>query len=154
MSKKEHSKSEHDAEGIGNLLWKVSLRWQLHSKQTLDPFGITQTQYLFLLHTKHLMQNHTMITQQMLAEAAELDKMMTSKVLKTLEEKQLIVRTAHQKDARSKTLELTAAAEDLLVTVLPLLQKSDKIFFEPIFEKQIKLKKLLNKIYKHSSSKE
>lgn len=74
-------------ENTGYLLWQVSMRWQLRMNQQLRTVGLTLTQFSLLAGLYWLDQQGEAVTQQRLADYANTDKMMTSKVLQTLAKK-------------------------------------------------------------------
>lgn len=101
-------------EKTGYLLWQVTMRWQLQMNQQLRPVGITLTQFSLLAGLYWLSWQGEAVTQQRLADYANTDKMMTSKVLQTLERKGLVERHSHLQDGRAKQLRLTSTGESLL----------------------------------------
>ena len=72
------------------------------------------------------------VTQQRLADYAMTDKMMTSKVLQTLERKGLVERRNHLHDGRAKQLHLTDPGESLLRQAHAVMQQADARFFGPL----------------------
>lgn len=119
-------------ENNGYLLWQVSMRWHLLMNQRLRPLNLTLTQFSLLAGLYWLGQQGESVTQQRLADYAQVDKMMTSKVLQTLERKSVISRLAHPLDGRGKQLQLTEAGETLLRQAYALVQEVDAAFFGPI----------------------
>ena len=119
-------------ENNGYLLWQVSMRWQLHMNQQLDEVGITLTQFSLLAALYWLNLQGELVTQQRLARYANTDKMMTSKVLQTLEKKGLVDRLANPQDGRARQLRLTAAAEQLLRQANQIVEQVDETFFGPL----------------------
>ncbi|SMB97796.1 transcriptional regulator, MarR family [Hymenobacter roseosalivarius DSM 11622] len=90
----------------GFLLWQVSNHWQREIKKALEQFGLTHAQFVVLAAAYWLGQQGT-ITQTDLAAHARIDKMMTSKLLRTLETKGLLLRAEHTTDTRAKAISLT-----------------------------------------------
>ena len=74
-------------ENAGFIMWQVSMLWQRKLKNGLDKFGITHAQFLLLASLHHLGQVKTIVSQQDLAKHVRIDKMMTSKILRTLQKK-------------------------------------------------------------------
>ena len=119
-------------ENSGYLLWQVSMRWQLRMNQQLGPVGLTLTQFSLLAGLYWLTQQNEVVTQQRLADYANTDKMMTSKVLQTLERKELLQRLEDPTDGRAKQLRLMPAGEALLRRANALVEQVDAAFFGPI----------------------
>lgn len=65
------------------------------------------------------------MTQQRLADYAHTDRMMMSKVLRTLERKRLVGRHSHPQDGRAKQLRLTGASKGLLRQAHAVMEQAD-----------------------------
>lgn len=122
----------HPEENSGYLLWQVSTSWHLRMNQQLKTVGLTLTQFSLLAGLHWLTQQDEPVTQQQLADYAHTDKMMTSKVLQTLERKQLVARLNHSRDSRAKQLLLTDAGLALLGQANRLVEQVDTAFFGPV----------------------
>lgn len=116
-------------EKTGYLLWQVTMRWQLRMNQQLRPVGITLTQFSLLAGLYWLSRQGETVTQQRLADYANTDKMMTSKVLQTLERKGLVERHSNPQDGRAKQLRLTSPGETLLRQANEVVERVDANFF-------------------------
>jgi DNA-binding MarR family transcriptional regulator len=68
-------------------------------------------------------------TQQEVAEQTGADRMMTSKLVRTMEERGLLVRRPHASDARSLHLSLTPAGRDLVRQATQAARDVDALFF-------------------------
>ncbi|WP_324678240.1 MarR family winged helix-turn-helix transcriptional regulator [Hymenobacter sp. GOD-10R] len=119
-------------ENNGYLLWQVSMRWQLQMNQRLRVVGLTLTQFSLLAGLYWLSRQGEVVTQQRLADYAHVDRMMTSKVLQTLEKKGLLERGTNAQDGRAKQLHLLPAGETLLRHAYTLVQEVDTTFFGPV----------------------
>ena len=119
-------------ESTGYLLWQVTMGWHLRLNQQLRPVGLTLTQFTLLAGLYWLSQQGEAVTQQRLADYAHTDRMMTSKVLQTLERKGLVERPSHQQDGRAKQLRLTDAGEGLLRQAHAVMEPADAQFFGPL----------------------
>lgn len=80
----------------------------------LRPLELTHTQFQLLASAGWLGREGVGPTQQQVAEFAGADRMMTSKVLGTLEARGLLVRTADPQDARLRRVTVTEPARALL----------------------------------------
>jgi DNA-binding MarR family transcriptional regulator len=85
----------------GFLLWQATKRWQRLIRAALAPFGVTHVQFV-------LSEGDVAITQKPLSEHCATDPMMTSQVLRTLEQEGQDARTRDPVDARAWLLALTA----------------------------------------------
>ena len=119
-------------ENNGYLLWQVSMRWQLQMNQHLRAVGLTLTQFSLLAGLYWLSRQGEVVTQQRLADYAHVDRMMTSKVLQTLEKKGFVERSAHAQDGRVKQLRISSAGETLLRHANTLVKEVDAAFFGAI----------------------
>lgn len=97
----------------GFWLHHAALTWRAELDARLRPLGLTPTQFLMLASAGWLEHLDGPPTQQAVAEQAGADRMMTSKVVRTLEERGLLERRAHESDARAVRVGLTAAGREL-----------------------------------------
>jgi DNA-binding MarR family transcriptional regulator len=80
----------------------------------LRPLGLTHTQFNLLGAVSWLSRQQGPPTQQEAAELAGSDRMMTSKVLATLERNGLVSRNPDPHDARSKRIALTPHGQAII----------------------------------------
>lgn len=125
-----HFKSPDDSPGY--LLGQVTLLWQRKQKKVLDPLDLTQTQFVLLAAVGWLSKTNESVTQIDIAHQSNADRMMVSKVLRTLEEKGFITRREHKTDTRAKTIRLTATGEVILQKALIEVENADLDFFETL----------------------
>ena len=93
----------------GFWLHHAALEWRQRLDRTLRPLGLTPTQFNLLGSVGWLDRTRSAPpTQQQVADHAGADRMMASKVLRTLEERGLVTREPDPGDARSLRLRLTA----------------------------------------------
>ena len=93
----------------GFWLHHAALEWRQRLDRALRPLGLTPTQFNLLGSIGWLDRTQPAPpTQQQVADHAGADRMMTSKVLRTLEERGLVTREPDPGDARSLRLRLTA----------------------------------------------
>ncbi len=137
MSKKEnvHYELQPDSD-IGMLLWQASNKWQRELKKVLDKHNLTHVQYILLAGTLLLNNMKKDTTQMSLAVFAGSDKMMASKVLRTMEKKRLIKRRESLRDSRAMQIEITSFGKVTLSKAADEVKKFDKLFFMPVAEKQ------------------
>lgn len=122
-----HFKSPNDSPGY--LLGQVTMLWQRKQKKVLDPLDLTQTQFVLLAAVAWLSKKSKAVTQVDIAKQSNADRMMVSKVLRTLEDKGFILRKGHETDTRAKTIRLTASGETILQKALIAVENADLDFF-------------------------
>ena len=123
-------KSPNDSPGY--LLAHVNMLWQRKQKKALDPLDLTHTQFVLLASLSWLSRESNAVTQVDIANQSNADRMMVSKVLRTLEEKKFITRQEHETDTRAKTIQLTNAGRETLQKAIIKVENTDKDFFEAI----------------------
>ncbi|WP_165749974.1 MarR family winged helix-turn-helix transcriptional regulator [Cellulophaga sp. Z1A5H] len=120
-------KSPKDSPGY--LLGQVTMLWQRRLKIVLDPLDLTQTQFVLLAALGWLSKKSNTVTQVDIANQSNTDRMMVSKVLRTLEKKKFISRQEHQTDTRAKVIKLTNEGTEVLQKALTVVENTDTEFF-------------------------
>jgi len=127
-----HFKSPKDSPGY--LLGQLTMLWQRKLKKVLDPLDLTQTQFVLLAALGWLSKKSDSVTQIDIANQSNADRMMVSKVLRTLQEKGFITRHEHETDTRAKTIRLTNSGETVLQKALIDVENADIDFFASLDE--------------------
>ncbi|UII32253.1 SRPBCC domain-containing protein [Fulvivirga ulvae] len=99
-------------------LWRVFIDWQNRKNLLIGDYGVTSPQMTVLTAIYWLIQNRQETIQVAVAGAAQMDKMTTSTVLRTLEKKGLVTRSEQLKDTRTKVVSLTKKGLELTVKCL------------------------------------
>lgn len=128
-----HFKSPNDSPGY--LLGQVTIVWQRKLKKVLDPLDLTQTQFVLLAAVGWLSEQSDSVTQIDIANQSNSDRMMVSKVLRTLEDKKFITRHEHQTDTRAKVIKLTNEGINVLQKAIIEVENTDLDFFSTLEEK-------------------
>ena len=116
----------------GFMLWRATNRWQRAINHALKKQDLTHVQFVLLAGLLwHQTQKQT-VTQVQLAVFCEVDVMMTSKVMRTLVQKQLVTRQPHPADGRAFSVTLTLAGEAKALASLQLVELADQYFFSPL----------------------
>jgi DNA-binding MarR family transcriptional regulator len=118
-------------ESPGFLLWRVTNRWQAAQRAALKPLGLTHVQFVLLASLTWLEADEP-VTQRRLAEHAATDPMMTSQVLRALEERSLVRREPHPTDARARALVVTPGGRRLANRAVVAVEACDRAFFQPL----------------------
>lgn len=129
MAKKIEFKFKSPEESPGYLLGQLTTLWQRKLKKVLDPLNLTQTQFVLLAALGWLSRENDSVTQVDIANQGNADRMMVSKVLRTLEEKKFIGRQEHQTDTRAKVIKLTNEGAKVLQKALTAVENADIDFF-------------------------
>ncbi len=132
MTKKIDFKFKTPNESPGYLLGQLTLLWQRKLKKVLDPLDLTQTQFVLLAALGWLSRENNNVTQVDIANQGNADRMMVSKVLRTLESKKFISRQEHQTDTRAKVIKLTEEGAEVLQKALTAVENADIEFFSVI----------------------
>ncbi len=136
-----HFKSPNDSPGY--LLGQVTMLWQRKLRKVLDPLDLTHTQFVLLASLGWLSKTNDNVTQVDIAKQSNADRMMVSKVLRTLEEKDFITRQEHATDTRAKTIRLTNKGEKILQKALVAVENADLEFFSILDTKLVSFNKHL-----------
>lgn len=126
-------KSPKDSPGY--LLGQVTMLWQRKLKIVLDPLDLTQTQFVLLAALGWLSKKSNTVTQVDIANQSNADRMMVSKVLRTLEKKKFISRQEHKTDTRAKVIKLTNDGAKVLQKALTAVENADINFFSVLGNK-------------------
>jgi DNA-binding MarR family transcriptional regulator len=106
--------------------------WQRRINAGLKQFDLTHAQFVLLASMTWLAGGEKPLTQIDLASHAKMDVMMTSNVLRTLEEKGLVVRKPHPTDTRAKSLAVTSKGLKLAEKAVQVVERIDAEFFSPL----------------------
>ncbi|MBV8254097.1 MAG: MarR family transcriptional regulator [Chitinophaga sp.] len=134
---------EEAGESSGFLLWQVTSIWQREIRRALEPHGLTHSQFVILASIYWLSMQEQAVTQVLLSNHTKIDVMTTSTVLRTLQEKKLVLRAEHPTDTRAKVVKLTDTGKKLIKETVPVVEKFDQEFFAalgnklPGFNKQL-----------------
>jgi len=113
------------------MLWRISNLWQRAQREALDPLDLTPVQFALLQATLEL-KGAEPVTQKRLADHAKTDPMMTSQVVRTLETKGLMRRSAHPVDKRAISVEVTTRGSKTLEKAVAAVGAIDERFFDAV----------------------
>ncbi|NUP16374.1 MAG: MarR family transcriptional regulator [Hamadaea sp.] len=97
----------YDDTATGRLLWQVTTRWRTAVDRAIAPLGLTHAQYALLGSLYSLTRAGRQPSQRELADAAGLEPIYVSKLIRSLEATGLVTREAHPADTRARQLGLT-----------------------------------------------
>ncbi|NIG54143.1 MarR family winged helix-turn-helix transcriptional regulator [Chitinophaga sp. Cy-1792] len=113
----------------GFLLWQVTSLWQRGIRKALEPYDLTHSQFVILASIHWLTLQAQDVTQVVLSGHTKIDVMTTSTVLRTLQQKNLVIRTEHPTDTRAKIVKLTDAGKHLVKLAVVKVEQFDHEFF-------------------------
>jgi DNA-binding MarR family transcriptional regulator len=128
----------------GNYMKRVVYKWGKALEDILDGLDTTATQLELLAAVANLMKDGKPVTQKDVCEFTRKDKNTVSGVMRALEKKGYITRSAREGDLRSKYLVLTDEGARLVEKALHEVLLIDERFF-PDDDDRKELKKLLKK---------
>ena len=98
---------------FGYRLWMLRHAWTRRLEAVLAPTGLTHMQFFLMRAIQQLNSDGHTPSQTRLADGMHIDRMTVSKVVRTLEAKGLVTRTANPADSRANTVALTADGASL-----------------------------------------
>ena len=123
------TKFEKPDESLGFLLWQTMNLWQRKMRAALRESGLTHVQFVLLVSTLWLNDHGMETTQIMIARFAHADVMMTSQVLRSLEEKDLVLRLKNPGDTRAHLISPTEKGRKLIGKSIKVVEDTDSAFF-------------------------
>lgn len=117
-------------ESPGFLLWRVNNSWQARQRQALLEFDLTHVQFVLIASLAYA--HDAQLTQKQLARFTNIDVMMTSQVLRKLEQKDLITRKRNTEDRREIYISITPLGTALVNKAIRVVEGVDREFFAPL----------------------
>lgn len=143
MSKNNNRKVKN--EFIGFSMWKLSNLWQRQLNLVLTKYNLTHAQFAVLDAVYFLSFNSKQLTQSKICQFAGTDKMMTSKIISSLEEKKFAKRVENKEDLRSNSIGITEKGKSICEKAKKDIQNFEAKFFSSLekkgknFQKKIEL---------------
>ena len=126
------SRFERADDSPGFLLWQLTNLWQQRMRSALAQLGITHVQFVLLASVAWQENSDMLVSQVSLSRHAHTDVMMTSQVVRTLEEKGLLTRTVHPTDTRARVVSLTAKGRNVAQQAVAVVEAADEQFFREL----------------------
>ncbi|CAC9975346.1 MarR family winged helix-turn-helix transcriptional regulator [Flavobacterium panici] len=120
---------ETPEESSGFLLWQVTNLWQREIKKALEQYNITHSQFVLMASIHWLTIHKQEVTQIILSANTKIDPMTTSTVLRTLQQKDFIIRAEHATDTRAKVVVLTDLGKEIIKKAIVTVEDFDRKFF-------------------------
>ena len=140
------TKFEKPDESPGFLLWQTINLWQRKMRVALRESGLTHVQFVLLASIVWLNDHDKEATQVMIARFAHADVMMTSQVLRSLEEKALILRLKKPADTRAHLIYPTKKGRKLVGNAIKVVEDTDSAFFATLGNNISEFTKMLRKL--------
>jgi DNA-binding MarR family transcriptional regulator len=115
----------------GFLLWKASNRLQRLHSQGLSDLGITPTQFSVMMSLLYLRQEGA-VNSTRIVQHTGMDKMAVSDLVKALQKKRLLSRSADTEDGRSRLIEPTARGVALTNSAVAKVEALDALYFRAV----------------------
>lgn len=125
-------KIEEPNNNIGYLLWQTTMEWQRQMNHALKKVKLTHTQFVILASLGWLLKKSSNVTQKEIADFSKTDRMMVSKILRTLEKSELISRKEHETDTRAKCVFLTQKGSKVLKEAFQIKILANNLFFSKL----------------------
>lgn len=135
MDKKLDFNFEKPEENLGYLLWQATMLWQRQMNRALDEISLTHTQFVIMAALGWLLKSSDNVTQKEIADHSNTDRMMVSKILRTLQKNELIERKEHETDTRAKCVFLTDKGIDTLQKAIEIKTQANNLFFVKLSDK-------------------
>ncbi|MBI5679545.1 MAG: winged helix-turn-helix transcriptional regulator [Methanobacterium sp.] len=132
MEKNFYEWLEEPEEMIGFLFWKITYLWQRKMNKSLKKADLTHTHFALLSGAAWLQKEGEIITQTKLANFTQTNVMVTSKIIKILENKNFIERRNEGDDTRAKYVYITEKGLETLGKASKITEEVNQEFFEPL----------------------
>ena len=130
----------------GPLLRQVNQAWQRAQRAALADVDLTPAQFALLQAASALHAAGERVTQRRLAAEVHADAMMTSQVVRALEDKGCLSREADPDDARALLVAPTRAGRKTLAHAIRRADAADAAFFAPLGNDAPRLVELLRRL--------
>jgi MarR family transcriptional regulator, organic hydroperoxide resistance regulator len=111
--------SSTDRVPTGHLVWLLAMRWRSAIDAELHDAGLSHATYVLLSSLKALTSTGSPVTQKELSAYTGLEPMYVSRLVRQLEESDLVVRRVDEHDGRAQRVALTPTAKRLLDKCIP-----------------------------------
>jgi DNA-binding MarR family transcriptional regulator len=141
----EKFKNDSDA-STGLIFIRAYNKWHTTIKNELKDAGITHPQFVVMTVLNFLSQSDEFVTQASVAKMADMDVMSVSQIIRGLEEKGFLARTANPKDTRANAVRLLEKGQEAIKLALPIVEKIDEDFFGVLADDEKIFRDFLHKL--------
>jgi len=121
---------EEPEEMVGFLFWKITYLWQREMNKSLKDVDLTHAHFALLSGIAWLEKREESISQAKLANFTQTNVMVTSKIIRILENKGFIGRRNENEDTRAKYVYLTEKGLETLEKASKITEDVNREFFE------------------------
>ncbi len=120
---------------LGFLIWKSSNKLQRLQRAGLKDLDLTPTQFSVLASIVYLGSLHDRLTQSLLSQHTEMDKMLISDVIKSLVVKKLVAKERNEEDSRSFLISATSLGAITVNKAITIVEEINEGFFKDVKDK-------------------
>ena len=131
-------------------LWQVYSQWQKRKNKLIAELDLTSAQMTVLTTLYWLKQNNKDTIQAIISDYANMDRMTTSQVIRTLQKKELVIRQEHPIDTRAKIVELTEFGLSKVIQALNVVDINNQDYFSILGNSQKTFIDLMKKLLKYN----
>jgi DNA-binding MarR family transcriptional regulator len=140
-------KFKNDSDASTGLIFVCAYnKWHTSIKNELKDVGITYPQFVVMTVLNFLSQSDEFVTQASVAKMADMDVMSVSQIIRGLEEKGFLARTANPKDTRANAVRLLEKGQEAIKRALPIVEKIDEDFFGVLDDDEKTFRDFLHKL--------
>ncbi|GHU01138.1 MarR family transcriptional regulator [Alphaproteobacteria bacterium] len=147
----EKFKVDSDA-STGLIFIRAYNKWHAAIKHKLRDAGITHPQFVVMTVINFLSQSDDFVRQATIAKMADMDVMSVSQIIRGLEEKGYLARTANPEDTRANAVRLLGKGQKAVKRALPIVEKIDDDFFGVLSKDEKPFRDFLHKLIKGAPS--
>ncbi len=132
---------------LGFLVWKISNKLQSLHRLALKELDLTPTQFSVLASVVYISSIQENLTQSLLCKHTEMDKMLTSDIIKSLVAKKLVKKKENEEDSRSFLIQPTPLGIEKANKAIKIVEDIDQDFFKSVGNKGlfgVELNRILN----------
>jgi len=146
----EKYKNDSDA-STGFIFIRAYNKWHTTIKRELRNVGITHPQFVVMTVINFLSQSEEYVTQVSIATMADMDVMSVSQIIRGLEEKGFLTRTANPNDTRANAVRLLDKGQEAIKISLPIVEKIDEEFFGVLSKEEALFRDFLHQLIQGAS---
>jgi DNA-binding MarR family transcriptional regulator len=139
------SQTDSDA-STGLIFIRAYNKWHTTIRNELRNVGITHPQFVVMSVVGFLSQSDEFVTQANVARMADMDVMSVSQIIRGLEKKGFLTRTANPKDTRANAVRLSERGYEAIRRALPVVEKIDEDFFGILSDDEKLFRDFLHKL--------
>jgi DNA-binding MarR family transcriptional regulator len=144
-------KFKTDSDAFTGLIFiRAYNKWHTTIKNELRAVGITHPQFVVMTVLNFLNQSAEFVTQASIAKMADMGVMSVSQIIRGLEGKGFLARTANPKDTRANAVRLLEKGQEAIRRALPIVEKIDEDFFSVLSDDEKLFRDFLHRLIKSS----